>query len=192
MPVALLGVAATPNATVATLGYLVGPGFDIGSHTSVSVFAVTHGRLPIFPLLAAVPTGRPVTALGIALGVLTALLAGALCNRSIRSGAGLRVLAADAAAASILAAGVMAVLSELAAGGVGKGALHSVGATWWAVGGCEFVAVFVGTAVCALADPVRRRMDGHAPTAQSLRMVVDPDRARSDTNVRSFATRKAG
>jgi len=192
LPVALLGIAATPNATVATLGYLAGPGFDIGSHTSVSVFAVAHGRLPIFPLLAAVPTGRPVTAFGIALGVLTALIAGALCNRSIRTGAGLGVLAADAAAASIMVAGAMAVLCELAAGGVGTGALRSVGTTWWAVGGCAMVTVFVGTVVCAVAELVRRRMDGRAATARPLRTAADPDDASSDTNVRSFTTRKAG
>jgi hypothetical protein len=192
LPVALLGIAATPNATVATVGYLAGPGFEIGSHTSVSIFGVTQGRLPIFPLLAAVPTGRPLTALGIALGVLTALLAGALCNRSIRTGARLRPMTADAAAVSLLAAGVLAVVSELAAGGVGNGALRSVGATWWTVGGCAMVAVFVGTAACAAADRVRQRLDGHAASAQPLRTARDSGHASSDTNVRSFPTRKAG
>jgi hypothetical protein len=35
LPVALLGLSATPNAVLAAVGYLTGPGFEIGSHTSV-------------------------------------------------------------------------------------------------------------------------------------------------------------
>jgi hypothetical protein len=93
---------------------------------------------------------------------------------------------------SLLAAAVLAVVSELAAGGVGNGALRSVGATWWTVGGCAMVAVFVGTAVCAAADLVGQRLDGHAASGQPLRTARDSGHASSDTNVRSFPTRKAG
>ncbi|HST48738.1 DUF6350 family protein, partial [Jatrophihabitans sp.] len=41
LPVALLGIAATPNAVLAGVSYLTGPGFDIGAHTSVSAFSVS-------------------------------------------------------------------------------------------------------------------------------------------------------
>jgi hypothetical protein len=192
LPVALLGIAATPNATVSTVGYLTGPGFDIGTHTSVSMFGARHGRLPIFPLLAGIPAGHPATALGIALGLLTALVAGVLCYRSVRADAGLGRLVTDAGAASVLVAGVLAVLVQLAGGEVGDGALRNVGATWWAVGGCAMVAVFLGTAASAAVDLARHRLAGPARVERESPSMAAADKARRASNIRSFPTSKAG
>ena len=83
LPVALIGIAATPNAALAVTGYLTGPGFQIGSDTSISAFSVSHGRLPVFPMLAALPNGDPAAVLGIALIVIVGLLAGWLAVRIV-------------------------------------------------------------------------------------------------------------
>jgi len=153
LPVALLGLAATPNAVMATVGYLAGPGFAVGSHTSISMFTVEHGRLPIFPLLAAVPTGQPSTVLGVLLAIITALLASALAYRQLRAGAGGRlVLLADVALTAGLSAVVLAVLVAAANGSAGDGTLQSIGAVWWLVLPCVLAGLAVGGVAWMVTD----------------------------------------
>jgi hypothetical protein len=184
LPVALLGIAATPNAVLSGVGYLTGPGFEVGSHTSVSMFAVVHGQLPVFPLLAGVPSGRPATALGAAVGVLTALVAGWLAVRLVSGSArpsdrpvadvGIDVLLAA------LGAGVMlAGLSALAAGGVGSGSLSHVGATGWQVGAAIVALASAASAIWVGIDRLRHRAAGvqasvEGPPAPRLRQVPGP------------------
>jgi hypothetical protein len=160
LPVALLGVAAAPNATVASVGYLTGAGFEVGSHTSVSMFAVAHGRLPIFPLLAAVPTGRPAVAVGVTLGALVALGAGWLIVRTVQRSQSWTDRALDAAAAAVLVGGGVTVLTVLASGGLGDGSLRHVGGTWWAAGGCVLLTVLIGNGAWLAVDEVRSAIAG--------------------------------
>jgi hypothetical protein len=159
LSVALLGVAAAPNATVAAMGYLTGPGFAIGSHTSVSMFATSRGRLPIFPLLGGLPIGQPATTLGIVLGLTTAFAAGAVAHRTVRHTASESALTtlADNAAVAALVAGSLAVLAVLAGGGVGHGTLSGVGVTWWAIGAASLPLVFLAAAGCLAVDLARHR-----------------------------------
>ncbi len=151
VPVALLGMAAAPNAVVAAVGYLAGPGFKIGSNSSVSMFSVSHGRLPVFPLLGAVPTGAPVTAFGVTVGVVLALVAGWIVFRTARAQTGVRRLE-DAAAIAALVGGAFFAFSALANGAVGDGSLQSIGTSGWAVGGSLILLVLCGGGVCSAAD----------------------------------------
>ena len=64
IPVLLLGVLAAPNAVIAALAYLLGPGFAIGAGATVSVGSGAHGVVPAFPLLGALPHGRPTPSSG--------------------------------------------------------------------------------------------------------------------------------
>jgi hypothetical protein len=59
--VLLVGVCVllTPNATIFSGSYLLGPGFAVGAHTMVTPTAVVLGPLPMFPLLAALPGTGP-------------------------------------------------------------------------------------------------------------------------------------
>lgn len=52
---ALVGVAAVPNAVLCAGAFMAGPGFAIGTGTSVTPGEVTLGPLPAIPLLAALP-----------------------------------------------------------------------------------------------------------------------------------------
>jgi Family of unknown function (DUF6350) len=134
LPVALLGIAATPNAVLAGVGYLTGPGFDVGSHTSVSAFSVSSGRLPVFPLLAGLPHQRPAAAIGSLVILGLALLAGWAVLRTGPPARSWQQRLADCAAAAGAAGVLLAVLTGLAAGDLGSGALRGIGAAWWAVG----------------------------------------------------------
>ncbi|MFL6162903.1 MAG: DUF6350 family protein [Jatrophihabitantaceae bacterium] len=155
LPVALLDVGLAPNAVLAGVGYLSGPGFQVGSHTRVSVLATSHGRLPSLPLLAAVPTDGPATAVGLLAIAAVALLAGWLCVRLLRSTAGWSGRLADVAASAALAGGSLAALTALGAGGIGSGALSAIGARWWAVGGCAGLLVLLSSAAWLAVDLVR-------------------------------------
>ncbi|MEO9237048.1 MAG: DUF6350 family protein [Jatrophihabitantaceae bacterium] len=157
LPVALLGAAAVPNAVLAAVGYLTGPGFTVGSHTSVSVVAVNHGQLPTFPLLGAVPAGRPATVLGLLMMLGLALLAGWLVLRVIAKHDSWLPRLLDATVAAVLAGALLAVLSALGSGSVGSGALRGIGEQWWAVGACASLAVLFGAAVSLAVEVVRAR-----------------------------------
>ncbi|MEO7259910.1 MAG: DUF6350 family protein [Jatrophihabitantaceae bacterium] len=173
LPVALLGVSATPNAALAGVSFLTGPGFDIGAHTSVSAFAVSSGRLPVFPLLAGVPHQQPPALAGL-LAILTlALLAGWAVLRTVTA-AQLAQSApaahptqavqtaprrlADCAAAAGLAGLALAVLTGLAAGDLGRGALRGVGAAWWAVGLASALLVLLAAALWLGVELLRGRL----------------------------------
>jgi hypothetical protein len=65
----ILSVLYIPNAVVATLSYLVGPGFAIGTGTVVSALTHRISEIPALPLLGALPTGRHPFILFSALGI---------------------------------------------------------------------------------------------------------------------------
>jgi hypothetical protein len=134
LPVALLGIAAAPNAVLAGVSYLTGPGFDVGTHTSVSAFSVSSGRLPVFPLLAGLPHHQPAAWAGSLVIVGVALLAGWAVLRTLPATQSWPHRLADCAAAAGIAGVLLAVLTGLAAGDLGSGALRGIGAAWWAVG----------------------------------------------------------
>jgi hypothetical protein len=144
-PIALLGVVTAPNAAIDGAAYLAGPGFTLGSGTHVSAFTLTHGVLPAFPVLGAVPsTAGPHHALLVAMAA-TAVFAGGVMARACAVGGligGLRRLAV-AFLASVV---VMSALGWMAGGGVGDGRLHVVGPSPWQLG----VAVAVESSAVAV------------------------------------------
>ena len=176
LPVALLAISATPNATLAGVSYLTGPGFDIGVHTSVSAFAVSSGRLPVFPLLAGLPLERPAAVAGSLAILAMALLAGWAVLRTVSATRETRPdqamkpaqaaqpdqgwprRLADCAAAAALAGAVLAVLTGLAAGDLGQGALRGVGARWWAVGLAGALLVLLAAALWLGVELLRGRL----------------------------------
>lgn len=193
VPVLLLGLLAVPNAVIAGASYLAGPGFAVGAGTSVSPFAVTLGTVPAFPLLGALPDGDGATAATWLLVAVTPVGAGAvlalLAGRQPTWAERLRV----AGAAVGLAALALVVLGWRAGGGIGDGALATIGPSplWLplAVAG-ELLAV------CALAFTARagwawlhsRRDDAPAAEREGRRLVslvktapvardADPDEA---------------
>jgi hypothetical protein len=166
LPVAVIGIAAAPNAVAAVLGYLTGPGFAVGAHTSVSAFSIDRGRLPTFPLLAGLPTGQAVPVLGVALGLVTALAAGFLLVRLVADPAlSTGAVASDLVLASLGAGLAATVLVTLAEGSLGPGSLHHVGAVGWQVGGASALLLMVSAGLWLAASALRRRLSGHGAAA---------------------------
>ncbi len=120
----VLSIGYLPNAAIAGLSWLAGPGFSIGA-LSVSPVTMVAAPVPAVPLLAALPQGPVQPWWGMALVV--PLLVGAAVGRRCAAAAPapvsrLRVLGV---AATVLALG-SAVLATLAGGQLGAAAFNPV------------------------------------------------------------------
>ena len=133
LPVLLLGILAAPNAIAAGIGYLSGPGFTVGSGTSVTLFSSAHGTLPAFPVLGAIP-GEPAGPVGWTAAALAAVAAATAITRvACRCERWLASLAV-AALASLAGGAFVFVLSWQGGGSAGDGRLRTIGASPWQTG----------------------------------------------------------
>ncbi|MET7400082.1 DUF6350 family protein [Dactylosporangium sp. NPDC005572] len=145
-----------PNVATWAASYVVGPGFQIGSETTISAAEVSVGPLPAVPLLAGLPstpaTGWAPLLLGLPLAA--ALLAGwLLARRSLRDDAdrGWWPLL-GAAALTGPVAGVLLGLACVASGGsLGGGGLADVGPRAGAVAFVAMLMTSIGTLLATTA-----------------------------------------
>ena len=124
-----LCVLVTPNATLFTGSYLLGPGFAVGSHTLVTPTAVVLGPLPMFPLLAALPDDGATPGWTVALLALPVLLAVVVVFRTLRRYPTTRWddAALRGVGAGLVCAIAYAFLAALSRGAVGPGRMTEVG-----------------------------------------------------------------
>lgn len=132
-------LAILPNLVVWIASWLIGPGFAIGTGSSVSPLGTELGPLPGLPVFGVIPPGG--FAFGLA-GVIVPLLAGFLAAVLLRS----RVDAADSGLTDVrsriltalgigLVAGIqLGLLAWWSSGALGPGRLHDVGPNPWLVG----------------------------------------------------------
>jgi hypothetical protein len=133
--IAAISLFFIPNAMLFTTAYLAGPGFAVGTGTSVNLAAAHVGATPALPVLAALPHGAaswPV----IALAVVSAVGAGLLAGWRIRQDVGddLRAQLRAVLATGLVLGAVVALLAALAGGPFGPGRMSAVGPSPWQVG----------------------------------------------------------
>lgn len=182
----LLSVLYLPNAAVYGVAMTTGAGFSLGSSTSVSMTSVTHGELPAFPLLAALPDGAGgdlltwLGALGpIAAGIAAAVVFVRCLDVDERDALSLAVgIAGTSIVAGLLAGG----LTVLGTGAMGKGQLALVGAVGWQVGAATAacIAVIGGISITVvLAKGIVQSRPVRTPIASSVssstELVIDPE-----------------
>ena len=142
----LVDVALVPNAALWAVSVLAGPGFALGTGTSVSLFSVVRGPLPDLPLLAATPASQHPAAGWLALfvvPVIASAVAAAVIGRTARTWPD-RLTATAATAAG---GGIVVAVAEMYAGGpVAFGPMSVVGSTAWLVGALVSVELLVATA----------------------------------------------
>jgi hypothetical protein len=155
---AALSVLMVPNAVCFAVGYISGPGFAIGSGTSVTYTSVHLGAVPAFPLLAAVPNGaapRQIMALFLAAVVGAGVVAGLRVARVTE--AALRTRLQLAALVGVVVGVVVTAIVGFAGGPGGPGRLSSVGPSPWQVGFATAAEVAVTAAITVgIAGAVRR------------------------------------
>lgn len=124
-------LAVLPNLVIWVASWLVGPGFAIGTGSSVGPIGTALGPIPGVPLFGVIPTGE--IAFGL-VGVLVPLIAGFLAAVLLRS----RIVEARAAHGTLwlfltaigigVAAGLeLGLLAWWSSGAIGPGRLHTVG-----------------------------------------------------------------
>ncbi|MBT2424577.1 hypothetical protein J7F02_02345 [Streptomyces sp. ISL-112] len=145
LAVLLLAVSLVPNAALWGAAYGLGPGFALGTGATATPLGLTGTpAVPHFPLLAAAPDQGPATPLNWAALAVPAVAALALAWCAVR-----RAAPADAPRAqawspreTALVTGLAALgcgagtalLTAVAGGPLGSGALSAFGPVWWLAG----------------------------------------------------------
>jgi hypothetical protein len=136
----VVSLAYVPNAAAWASAYALGPGFAVGTHTSVSVTGVSLGAVPSLPLLAPLPQSGTATGAGwlaLAVPIGAGVLAGWMLTRARLAPApaenaqwwhkqGLPECAWGLAA-GLVAGLVVAVFAWLSSGSLGAGRMSVLG-----------------------------------------------------------------
>jgi hypothetical protein len=121
-----------PNLVIWAASWLVGPGFAIGTGSTVSPLSTTLGPIPSVPVLGALPQGDLAFAfVGLLVPVLAGFLVGALLSgplaARIRSvGRGVWILGAGLGA-GVVGGAILGLLAWASAGAIGPGRLQQAG-----------------------------------------------------------------
>ena len=152
----LAQLAYAPNAIIWAVAYTLGPGFAFGAGTVVAPTGSALGAVPVFPMLAALPSGAhpggpgwvPVAVLAMPYlaGIFAGLVTVRIAPTPVIEAAPLWGFAAGAAA------GVLAgVAAAFAGGSLGDGRLASVGPSGFGVGLVAILEIGVTAALTAAA-----------------------------------------
>ena len=144
----VLSIGYLPNAAIAGVSWLAGPGFSVGA-LSVSPVAIQAGPVPAVPLLAALPQGplQPWWGLALVVPLLVGVAVGRRCAAAGRDLAQrLQVLGAAAVA---LALG-SAVLGALAGGRLGVAAFDPVDVPFGSLAAAVLAATLLGGSATTL------------------------------------------
>lgn len=153
-------LAVLPNLVIWMASWLVGPGFAIGTGSSVSPLGTALGPLPGLPLFGVIPPGG--FAFGL-VGVVVPVLAGFVSGVLLRARPGghrvdgIRDIALTALGVGVVAGIELGLLAWWSSGALGPGRLHDVGPNPWLVGAIAAAEVAVSAAIgLAVAGRVRR------------------------------------
>ena len=170
----LLQLAYVPNAVGWAICYSLGPGFAFGTSTVVAPTGAALGPLPLFPMLAALPTGTGgipgwISAGVLALPYLAGVGGGILVARAAPTAAA--ELAPLWGFASGVATGcVVGVLAAFSGGPLGSGRLAAVGPSGWQAAMVAVLEIGVSAAVATgIANWLRVRRDPELAAARALR-----------------------
>ncbi|MEV0646913.1 DUF6350 family protein [Phytomonospora sp. NPDC050363] len=130
--VGLICLLYVPTFTIWATSFLLGPGFAVGTGTTVSLVDVVLGPVPAVPLLAALPTQPAPPAATVLLGVPLAvgvLLGVFLARRS--SDLRLARLLLASIAAGLVCGALIAIAAYAGSGPLGTGRLATIGPHLW-------------------------------------------------------------
>jgi hypothetical protein len=140
-------IAFLPNVVVWVASWLIGPGFAIGTGSSVSALSTQLGPVPAVPLLGAVPTGDLAFGfIGLLVPIAAAFVVGAVLFARLNRAEPL-LLVGTGLATGVIGGALLGLLAWFSAGAAGPGRLVQVGPDPWAVAG--LAALEIGLAATA-------------------------------------------
>ena len=193
----LTQLALLPNAVIWTASWLAGPGFAIGTGSSIDPMQTLVGPLPSVPLLGALPQGDPAFGLigvlvpvlcGVAVGVLTRQRLNRMpAPRTLRLSRvdewGPGRLASVVLGAAVGSGAIVGLLAWWSAGAIGPGRLQHAGPDPLLVAGAVALEVLVGAAIGvavrrqpddATASLRERRAASHATASDTAPIAREP------------------
>jgi hypothetical protein len=149
-------LAFMPNFVAWVVSWLVGPGFALGTGSSVSPLGTALGPVPALPILGALPAGELAYGfLGLAVpvlaGVVVALFMRPKLVRMLGGLPSLRWLIGTAIGMGIVGGLLLGVITWASSGAAGPGRLADVGPNPWLVGGFGTLELAVGALIGMLA-----------------------------------------
>jgi hypothetical protein len=156
-------LAVLPNLVIWGASWLIGPGFAMGTGSSVTPLGTTLGPIPAIPMLGALPAPG---ALGWGfLGLLVPVLAGFFIALAVRPRlardlgprASVRSFFTVGLAIGIVGGILLGLLAWASAGSAGPGRLADVGPSPWIVGGFAALEIGVAAMIGLLAGRPSRR-----------------------------------
>jgi Family of unknown function (DUF6350) len=177
----LAQLAYVPNAVGWAICYSLGPGFAFGSATVVAPTGAALGPLPLFPMLAALPTGTGgvpgwVSVWVLALPYLAGIVGGLLVARAAPTPAA-EVAPLWGFACGVASGCVIGVFAAFSGGPLGSGRLAAVGPSGWQAAVVAVLEIGVSAAVATgIANWVRVRRDPELAAARALRVAAPPAR----------------
>lgn len=148
----LAQLAFLPNIVIWSASWLVGPGFAIGSGSTVSPIATQLGPVPAIPVLGALPEGSFTFGF---VGLIVPVLAGFLVAIAVRPGLAAhpgeqvraRVVVATGIGIGLIGGLIIGLLAWFSAGAAGPGRLVDVGPDPLAVGGWAALEFAIGAII---------------------------------------------
>lgn len=146
-------LALLPNMVLWAASWLVGPGFALGTGSTVSPLATSLGPIPAIPVLGALPNADFAFGyVGLLAPVIVGFLVAAVLGPRIAGELRRRELAIVALGIGATGAIIMGLLVWASAGSAGPGRLHDVGPQPWIVAALVFVEFSVAAGLGLLAS----------------------------------------
>lgn len=157
-------LAFLPNLVIWAASWLIGPGFALGTGSTVSPLATQLGPVPAIPLLGALPQGELAFGfVGLVVPVIAAFLVGAILGPDARRTLERRELILVALGIGLVGGIILGLLAWLSGGSAGPGRLMTVGPNPWAVGGWGALEFAVASLAGLLASLRRPPAEGRRP-----------------------------
>lgn len=177
----LAQLAYLPNAICWAICYALGPGFAFGASTVMAPTGAALGPVPLFPMLAALPSGTGgiqgwVSPLVLALPYLAGVVGGVLVARAAPTPA-VELAPLWGFACGVATGCVIGVLAAFSGGPLGSGRLATVGPSGWQAAVVAILEIGVSAAVATgIANWLRVRRDPELAAARARRTAVPPPR----------------
>jgi hypothetical protein len=181
----LVQLAYVPNAIGWAICYSLGPGFAFGTSTVVAPTGAALGSLPLFPMLAALPTSATGIPAWVSAGVLAlpyaaGIVGGILVARAAPTPA-IEVAPLWGFACGVATGCVIGLLAAFSGGPLGSGRLAAVGPSGWQAAVVAVLEVGISAAVATgLANWLQVRRDPVLAAERARRLA--PPRSRPLTS----------
>jgi hypothetical protein len=149
-------IALLPNIVIWTASWLIGPGFALGTGSSVSPLGTRLGPVPAIPILGALPPGQLAFGfVGLLVPVVVGFLVGAILGPPLKREADGALLVVAGLGVGLVGGVILGLLAWFSAGAAGPGRLADVGPNPWAVGVAAAIELGVAATI-GLLTTVRR------------------------------------